>query len=131
MNVYAVTCGHGSTSSDSNRKSKSAPESTKTSCNCCWFIAVLIAANILLDLCSVAVAAYAILSVKGMSSSGLDMLASGEDGHNEVADGEASVSVQTLIQHVNATQYQLMLLEEEMSALAAVQANRSMESGEE
>ena len=114
MNAYAVTCGNGSTSSGSNRKSKSAPES---SCNCCWFIAVLIAANILLDLCCVAIAAYAILNVRDMQ---LQVSKHMSDSDDMVTAAEDN----------NATRYQLRILTEKVSVLSVTQANSIMTPGQ-
>ena len=113
MDADAVTCGSGSrsTSNDSNRTSKSAPESMKTSCNCCWFVAVLIAANILLDLCCVAVAAYALVNVQHMPSP------DGMVTATEVTGDNNNISVQMLFEDVNTTRHRLRILTKRVSIL--------------
>ena len=120
MNTNAVTCDP---SSDFLKESKSAPESTKVNCNCCWFIAVLIAANILLDLCCVAIAAYAILNVRDMQLQ-VSKHMSNSDG-TVIADTALDASLQMLFEDVNATRYQLRILTENVSVLSASQGSNS------
>ena len=114
-----MTAGNGSTSSASNRRVQ---KSSKTSCNCHWFIAVLIAANILLDLCCIATAAYA-LNVH------VSKQVSISNGVAEGAEIFDDASLEMLFEGVNTTQSQLRLLMEEISVLSVTLVNSTMTPG--
>ena len=114
-----MTAGDGSTSSVSKRRVQ---ESSKTSSNCHWFIAVLIAANILLDLCCIATAAYA-LNVH------VSKQVSISNGMAETAEVIDDASLEMLFESVNTTQYQLRLLMEEVSVLSVTLVNNTMTPG--
>ena len=90
---------------------KTTPEHKTQSNKVMAVVVVVTCINILLALCSLVAGAYSITSLRTAEIA------------PAVGDVNASTDVQMLFRDVNATQYQLMVLEDDMSELIAAHAN--------